>query len=206
MKVITLTFGSLENNCFLVIDENTNDSVLIDCTAYNERLEAAIGNTNLRYLLLTHGHYDHILGAKKLKEKHPSCKIAISKEDAPMLSSARKSLADYFGSPQENILPDVLLSDGDSTLFGGTEISVISTPGHTKGSLCFIIGNYLFTGDTLFRMSCGRTDFPGGSWVEMEQSLERLKKLNGDLIVCAGHNENSTLDFERRNNPYMKSL
>ena len=80
------------------------------------------------------------------------------------------------------------------------------SPGHTKGSRCFIIGNYLFSGDTLFKCSCGRTDFPGGSWVEMEQSLERLKKLNGDLIVCAGHNENSTLDYERRNNPYMKNL
>ena len=205
MKVITLTFGGLENNCFLLIDENTNDSVLIDCPVYNERLAAAISGTTLRYLLLTHGHYDHIMGAKKLKHKF-GCKIGISAEDAPMLSSARESLAAFSGAPQHNVTPDFILKDNDSIIFGSTEISVLATPGHTKGSMCFIAGNYLFSGDTLFKGSCGRTDFPGGSWVEMQQSLERLKKLNGDLIVCAGHNENTTLDYERRNNPYMKKL
>ncbi|MBQ9530799.1 MAG: MBL fold metallo-hydrolase [Eubacterium sp.] len=198
-------FGNMNNNCYLIIDEKTNKSALVDCTEFNQKMIDLIGDTKLEYILLTHGHFDHIIGTKEVKEKY-SCKVAISSEDEGMLSSARLSLALFFNEPQNDVSADIIIKDGDIINLGETEIKVISTPGHTKGSVCFIAEDYLFSGDTLFYCSFGRTDFPGGSEKEMLSSLKRLKKLNGDYKVMTGHDETSTLDYERKNNPYMKLL
>lgn len=195
----------MNNNCYLIIDEKTNKSALVDCTEFNQKMIDLIGDTKLEYILLTHGHFDHIIGTKEVKEKY-SCKVAISSEDEGMLSSARLSLALFFNEPQNDVSADIIIKDGDIINLGETEIKVISTPGHTKGSVCFIAEDYLFSGDTLFYCSFGRTDFPGGSEKEMLSSLKRLKKLNGDYKVMTGHDETSTLDYERKNNPYMKLL
>ena len=205
MSVKYDSFGGMANNCFLLVDDSTNQSALIDCTEFSDKMERLIGDTDLRYILLTHGHYDHIIGAKAIKEKY-GCQIAISKEDAPMLTSARHSLAAFCGAEQNSVEPDILLSDGDVIKLGNTEIKVMSTPGHTKGSVCFLTDGALFSGDTLFRASCGRTDFPGGSWEEMQKSLKKLAELDGNLTVYTGHEELSTLDFERRYNMYIRNL
>ena len=191
------------NNCYLIIDEKTNKSALVDCTEYSEEMLGLIGNTELEYILLTHGHFDHIIGTKEVKEKF-GCKVAISAEDAGMLTSGRLSLAVFCNAPQNDVEADLILKDGDSITLGETEIRVVSTPGHTKGSVCFIAEDYLFSGDTLFYCSCGRTDFPGGSVPEMLASLRKLSKLDGDYNVMPGHEEQTTLEFERRYNPYMK--
>lgn len=198
-------FGRIDNNCFLIVDEKTNKSALVDCTEYSDKMLDLIGDTDLEYILLTHGHYDHILGAKQVKEKY-GAKLAVSKEDASKLVSSRESLAVFHGIIQDNIDADILLSDGDTVNLGDIEIKVISTPGHTKGSICFIAENYLFAGDTLFYLSCGRTDFPDGSDSEMLESLKRLKNLEGNFKVMTGHEEKTTLDFERKHNPYMRNL
>jgi len=199
------SFGSLANNCCLIVDDATNKSALVDCTEYSQKMLDLIGDTDLEYILLTHGHYDHITGAKQIKEQF-GCKIAVSQQDAPMLTSARHSLAVFMGGEQNNCEPDIIINDGDIITLGETEIKVISTPGHTKGSVCFIAGDSLFSGDTLFKMSCGRTDFPGGSWEEMQQSLKKLSELDGDMKVYTGHDSITSLDFERKNNIYMKNL
>lgn len=203
MIVKTTSFGSMQNNCYLIIDKKTNVSVLVDCPEYNEKMEELIGDTELRYILLTHGHYDHIGGLSKVQEKY-GCKIAVSEADAPMLASGRLSLGAFCGVSNPKVHPDLILSDGDKITLGDTEISVIATPGHTKGGLCFLAGDYLFTGDTLFFCSCGRTDFPGGNANEMAESLKKLKSLPGNLKIMTGHDRQSSLDFERNNNPYMK--
>lgn len=203
MKVKTASFGSMQNNCYLIADDKTNASALIDCPEYNEKMIGLIGDTELRYILLTHGHYDHIGGLRKVKEKY-GCKIAVSEADAPMLASGRLSLGAFCGVSNPKVYPDMILSDGDKIILGDTEISVIATPGHTKGGLCFLAEDYLFTGDTLFFCSCGRTDFPGGNANEMAESLRKLKSLPGNLNVMTGHDRQSSLDFERNNNPYMK--
>ena len=162
-----------------------------------------IGDTNLKYILLTHGHFDHIIGVKSVKEKY-GAQVVISKEDEPMLNSAKLSLAVFCNAPQNNVDADIIVKDGDEITLGKTKIKVMATPGHTSGSVCYIAENCIFSGDTLFYCSCGRTDFPSGSPEQMMSSLQKLKALDGDYKVYTGHNNLTTLDFERKNNPYMK--
>ncbi|WP_296080058.1 MBL fold metallo-hydrolase [uncultured Eubacterium sp.] len=203
MKVISEKFGSMDNNCSLIIDEKTNQSALVDCNEFSQKMIDMIGDTNLKYILLTHGHFDHIIGVKSVKEKY-GAQVVISKEDEPMLNSAKLSLAVFCNAPQNNVDADIIVKDGDEITLGKTKIKVMATPGHTSGSVCYIAENCIFSGDTLFYCSCGRTDFPSGSPEQMMSSLQKLKALDGDYKVYTGHNNLTTLDFERKNNPYMK--
>lgn len=203
MKVISEKFGSMDNNCSLIIDEKTNQSALVDCNEFSQKMIDMIGDTDLKYILLTHGHFDHIIGAKSVKEKY-GAQVVISKEDEPMLNSSKLSLAVFCNAPQNNVDADIIVKDGDEITLGEIKIKVMATPGHTSGSVCYIAENCIFSGDTLFYCSCGRTDFPSGSHEQMMSSLQKLKALDGDYKVYTGHNNLTTLDFERKNNPYMK--
>lgn len=203
MKVISEKFGSMDNNCSLIIDEKTNQSALVDCNEFSQKMIDMIGDTDLKYILLTHGHFDHIIGVKSVKEKY-GAQVVISKEDEPMLNSSKLSLAVFCNAPQNNVDADIIVKDGDEITLGKTKIKVMATPGHTSGSVCYIAENCIFSGDTLFYCSCGRTDFPSGSPEQMMSSLLKLKALDGDYKVYTGHNNLTTLDFERKNNPYMK--
>lgn len=203
MKVISEKFGSMDNNCSLIIDEKTNQSALVDCNEFSQKMIDMIGDTDLKYILLTHGHFDHIIGVKSVKEKY-GAQVVISKEDEPMLNSSKLSLAVFCNAPQNNVDADIIVKDGDEITLGKTKIKVMATPGHTSGSVCYIAENCIFSGDTLFYCSCGRTDFPSGSPEQMMSSLQKLKALDGDYKVYTGHNNLTTLDFERKNNPYMK--
>lgn len=196
-------FGSLENNCYLITDTATGKSALVDCTEDSQKMRSFIGDCELEYILLTHGHFDHIAGVKGIREL-TDAKVVISSEDSPMLSSSKASLAAFCGAQQNNTDADMIVGDGDTITLGESTIKVISTPGHTKGGLCYICDDKIFTGDTLFFCSCGRTDFPGGSSAEILKSLKKIADLKGNLKVYPGHDRVSTLDFERANNPYMK--
>lgn len=203
MKVISEKFGSMDNNCSLIIDEKTNQSALVDCNEFSQKMIDMIGDTDLKFILLTHGHFDHIIGVKSVKEKY-GAQVVISKEDEPMLNSSKLSLAVFCNAPQNNVDADIIVKDGDEITLGEIKIKVMATPGHTSGSVCYIAENCIFSGDTLFYCSCGRTDFPSGSHEQMMSSLQKLKALDGDYKVYTGHNNLTTLDFERKNNPYMK--
>lgn len=202
MIVKIATFGDMNNNCYLIVDEKTNQSAIVDCPEYNNKMVELIGDTDLQYILLTHGHYDHIAGVSGVKEKY-GCKVLISKQDYPMLSSSKLSLGAFCGVVLPKIDADSFVADGDVIKLGDIEIKVMATPGHTKGGVCYIVDDYIFTGDTLFYCSCGRTDFPGGDGKEMLDSLLKIRALDGNLKVMTGHEKQSTLDFERKNNPYM---
>lgn len=202
MKVSYKVFGDLDNNCYLLLDETTNKSALIDCTVADDRMKELIGDTDLQYILLTHGHFDHIGGVRDIKKEY-GCKVVISSVDAPMLSSGKASLAAFCGAEQNDTEPDITVQDGDDIELGTLKIKVLSTPGHTSGSVCYVVGDALFSGDTLFYCSCGRTDFPTGSSDDMIKSLKKLASLDGNYKVYTGHNQLSNLDFERKNNPYM---
>lgn len=197
MKVSYKVFGDLDNNCYLLLDETTNKSALIDCTVADDRMRELIGDTELQYILLTHGHFDHIGGVRDIKKEY-GCKVVISSVDAPMLSSGKASLAAFCGAEQNDTEPDITVQDGDEIEVGTLKIKVLSTPGHTSGSVCYVVGDALFSGDTLFYCSCGRTDFPTGSSDDMIKSLKKLASLDGNYKVYTGHNQLSDLDFEKK--------
>lgn len=202
LSVKSAVFGGLQNNCYLITDKDTNKSALVDCTEFSDRMLDFIGNSDLEYILLTHGHFDHIGGVSEISERF-NAKVVISSIDAPMLSSSKLSLAAFCGAVHNNSSADITVEDNDVIELGNSEIYVISTPGHTSGSVCYMCDDNLFTGDTMFFSSCGRTDFPTGSPVDMQKSLNKLASLNGDYKIFAGHDRQSTLDFERKNNPYI---
>ncbi len=203
INVKSVLLGEIANNCYLITDAETNKSALVDCTEASAKMLDFIGNADLEYILLTHGHFDHIGGVKEIKEKF-GAKVVISSQDEPMLSSGKLSLAAFCGGVQNNTSADILVKDGDVIELGKTSIKVMATPGHTKGGVCYIADDCIFTGDTLFFCSCGRTDFPGGSFDEIKQSLNKLARLKGNYKLYPGHDRVSTLDFERENNPYIR--
>lgn len=207
MKTDIFQVGIIDTNCYLVTDEVTGESLVIDPGDVSQRLLDALKDKKVKYILLTHGHYDHILGAAKIK-KITGADVLISREDAPCLYDDELSRAGlHFPEPQQHIYADRTLSDGDTVSFGGKEIKVMHTPGHTPGCVCYIFEDekVIFSGDTLFRLSMGRTDFVGGSDEQMMNSLAALASLDGDYVVFPGHGGATTLDFERQYNPYMRN-
>ncbi len=199
--------GYMGTNCYLVTDTETKKSFLVDPGSYDASLKKLLSEVKkgeLCYVLLTHGHFDHIMGVCDVLENYGG-KLAVHEKDADCFFNSEKSLVSAFSS--EGRLPekaDILLRDGYKLPFSGREIEVIHTPGHTEGSVCYLIEDLLFSGDTLFFSSVGRTDFKTGSYTDIIKSVRRLASLEGDKRVFPGHNMLTTLERERKNNPYLK--
>lgn len=202
-QIKSITLGELGNNCYLITDQASGLSALVDCTDDSKEMRDFIDSAKLEYILLTHGHFDHIGGVAAISRDY-GAKVVISAQDASMLSSGKASLSAFFGIKQDKITPDLTVSEGSSLMLGETQIKVLATPGHTKGGVCYLLKDCIFTGDTLFFCSCGRTDFPGGSSKEIMQSLKRLATLEDSLKVYPGHDRTSTIAFEKANNPFMR--
>ena len=200
ISIKSVQVGTLQTNCYLLTDSATGSLAVVDPGEYTPQLE----NVKPDYILLTHGHYDHIAGVDKLIAQS-GAKLVIGKKDAPMLSSARLNLSSHFSAqPLAALTPDITLCDGDKLMLGETEITYIETPGHTAGSGCYIFDDCIISGDTLFWCSIGRTDFETGSMTDMLRSLAKLRALDGDYRVFPGHGPATTLEYERRRNPYMR--
>lgn len=205
MQVITIPSGILDANAYLLTDETSGQSALIDAPSADGRLweEVVRRENSIRYILLTHGHIDHIAGVQTIRDV-TGAKVGIHPADAICLRDGWASLAVPMGLPlsnHPNIRPDLLLEEGDTLPLGGEVIQVLYTPGHTQGGVCYRCKNLLFTGDTLFYGSYGRTDFPGGSLGEIRASCRRLITLSGIDRVLPGHGEETTLETERDTNP-----
>jgi len=197
--------GSFSIFSYLVGDEQTGECLFIDPSEDHARLlrEAAAHNLTVKYVVNTHSHIDHTMGNREMVRR-TGAKVLIHEADAADLLNTPRNILEMFGA-EDPPPADILVSDGDLIKVGGISLRVIHTPGHTPGGMCLYTEGMLFTGDTLFVGSVGRTDFPGGSYAELERSIRtRLYTLPGDTVVFPGHNygrtPTSTILQERRSN------
>ena len=204
--VKTLSHGMMGTNTYLVKNEK-GSAFVVDPAAFDEKLQALLKSENvteLTYILLTHGHFDHITGVSELKEKYGG-KIVIHKDDEKAFWDKTVSLSSQFGTAQNYPeRADITVADGDTIAFDGAEIKVIHTPGHTIGGVCYILENEMFSGDTLFKGSVGRSDFPGGNALTLLRSVGKLKKMGVNYNIYPGHGESTTMDYEKETNPFCK--
>jgi glyoxylase-like metal-dependent hydrolase (beta-lactamase superfamily II) len=208
MFIKCLKVGSIETNCYIACDKVSNRAAVIDPGAEAARITAALEETGCTadYVILTHGHADHMSAAKEVV-RNTGAKLAVFADELPLLNDPQKSMSAVINPTQdfETFNPDIMLRDGDTLTLGSIQLKALYTPGHTSGSCCIIAQDTLFSGDTLFRRSAGRTDLPTGNTSQLMESLKRLFSLDGDLKVLPGHGEFSTLEFERLNNPFSGS-
>lgn len=206
MKIEVVQVGILSTNCYVITDEETGLSAVFDPGGEYSEIEDVIGNKEIKYIFITHGHYDHVFGAAETK-RQTCAEIVIGENDAEHLSDIEKCNSGMrFPKMQELTTADIVVSDGDEFSLGNIKISVMETPGHSLGSVCYILPDekVIFSGDTLFYHSIGRTDFPTSAPLKMRDSLKKLASLDGDYNVLPGHGPATTLDEERKNNYYLR--
>jgi len=207
MRITNLPSGALQANTYLAVDEKTNEGFIVDPGGYNKVLtkEVRDNDVNIKYIILTHGHSDHICGVNEHKAEFPDAKIVAYKDEEAMLENPNLNQSPGFGVSYST-KADILVSDGDELKVGDVTLKFIHTPGHTEGGMCIYVkeAKALFSGDTLFRQSIGRTDFPGGSYKEIMDSIrKKLFLLPDDTNVFPGHMGTTSIGFEKENNPFV---
>ncbi|MFO7152772.1 MAG: MBL fold metallo-hydrolase [Bacillota bacterium] len=200
-----LPVGLLATNCYILADDQKN-AVVIDPGAGSSSILKEIEDQNLKveWIILTHGHADHI-GAVEEVKNFTGAKVAIHEKDSKMLGSAKENLSFFLGHSITQPPADVELKDGDVIDVGELTLEILWTPGHTPGSICIKSGKLLFTGDTLFAGSIGRTDFPGSSYEQIIDSINtKLLVLDDDVRILPGHGGESTIGAEKATNPFLR--
>lgn len=205
MKVITLPLGAIETNTYVIYDDEKN-AVIIDPADCADEIEKTIVNYGIQPLkiILTHGHFDHILAAEELAQNY-GIQVYVHSSDLELLNDTKKNLFDDFemNGIFRKVTDIKTFEDGDTINAGSMSFKIMSTPGHTNGSCCLICDDCIFTGDTLFSGSIGRTDMPGGDYGKMKASLEKFKMINGEFKIYPGHGEASILSRELVSNIYL---
>lgn len=206
ISIETFVLGAYMTNCYLICDQKTQEMAVIDPGYSSDKLVKQItktGENHLKYIFLTHGHFDHI-GFVTGLQALTNAKVVIGEDEAELLCNNQLNLAYLL---PEGTLPcgkaDILLKDNQSIMLGESKVSFIKTPGHTAGSGCYIIDNHMFTGDTIMKGTVGRVDMPTGSREQMMESMVRLKNLKEDYILYPGHGGTTTLNSEKNYNPYI---
>lgn len=210
MEVNCIALGDYQANCYVLCDKTTGEGAVVDPGGFNEQLLSLInlsGIKDLKYILLTHGHFDHIIGTNELKEHFPNALTAISNSDKMCLKSVEHNLlGEKYAVVFKQIKADVILNDKDLIEIGNTVLEVLETPGHSRGSVCFISekDKFVITGDTLFYLTVGRTDLDGGDDEQLSDSIDKLMLLDDAFTVYPGHNKGTTIGSERKRNRYLR--
>ena len=205
MLIHSMTVGPIQANCYVLGCEETQEAVVIDPGGEADRILRSLEESKLalKYILNTHGHFDHVAANRRMQEA-TSAPILIHSLDAPMLENLAASAATWGLSAENSPPPERLLSEGDTIAFGKFALNVIHTPGHTPGGVSFHSDNMVFVGDTLFAGSVGRTDFPGGNAATLKDSIQqKLFTLGDEVTVYPGHMGTTTIGQERRHNPFV---
>lgn len=208
MNLTIIPVGMLGTNCYILASE-AKGCFIIDPGAQPDKIASVIGERGLtpRYILLTHGHHDHIGGVKKLMERYPDVALYIGAGDAETLTDPAKSHGVNRGgmTKEEATFENVHTArEGDTFAVDELTVSVLETPGHSLGGLTYLCENLMFSGDTLFWGDVGRTDLYGGDYDTLKASLRKLSALDGDFVVYPGHGESTTLNYERQHNRYIR--
>ena len=220
MIIKTFVEPPIDNNNYLIVDEETREAALVDCSAIDiwdkvpqgkgdvsasisgaDRRE--IKDISLKYVLLTHGHFDHIAGLRPFNKENPP-KVLMHKNDTNWLNNVN-SFMPMFGMPEMSIPKiDQFVDEGDIIKLGNLEIKVFHTPGHTQGGVCYLVENKLFSGDTIFRESVGRCDLEGGNFEQLVESIKtKLFTLSDNIEVYPGHGSKTTIGWEKEHNRFM---
>lgn len=201
MLINELTVGQLEANCFIVSDEKTKDAIIIDPGDDDEEIMDVVEKNNLKvkYIVCTHAHFDHVGAVADIKAKTGAL-ICVHKDEVEVYKRAGDFAAFWGFRIKPLPEPDMLLNEGDVIAFGSLSLKVLHTPGHSPGGMCLYGEDVIFTGDTLFAGSVGRTDLPGGNISELKKSFSKLMSFPPDTRVYAGHGCSSTIGAEKTDN------
>lgn len=206
MKIVNIPTGMLQANTYLVCDETSRLGFIVDLGGYSKELKNIIekNDIQIQYIVLTHGHGDHIGGVQEHLKDFPDAKVVCSRAEEKMLLDPELNEAHHFGPEKVSFKPDILVDDGDSLTVGNMTMKFIMTPGHTEGGMCILIDDVLFSGDTLFCRSIGRTDLAGGDFRTIMESIKKkLFLLPDETQVLPGHMGPTTIGFEKEHNPFV---
>ncbi len=206
MNIQKIVVGQLDVNCYIISDGSNSEALIIDPGDEPEKIIEFIDESGLqpKYILFTHAHYDHVCAAKELHDQYNAIIVMHEQEKTAYRMTAQLCLSWGF-VPEDFPEPERLVKDNDSISVGTISFKVIHTPGHTPGSICILGENTLFSGDTLFKGSVGRTDLPGGDFGLLSQSLKKLTNLPPETRVLCGHEGETLIAEEMRDNPFLKA-
>lgn len=208
MILKTFVTGMLENNNYLLIDEESKEAVLIDCSEYIEDVANILKeySAKLKYILVTHGHFDHVLGINKFHEEFPETLIIAPQQDKDLIADIGTFVDRFIGGIGHIDVPhiDKYISEDDKFYIGDSLIKVISTSGHTKGGVCYSVDGKIFSGDTIFFGSVGRTDLPGGNFEQIRSSVKKvLDMFDDETPIYCGHGAATSIGYEKVHNPVI---